>query len=377
MTTMINACKGSTGILSVESDTNFRASGTLTVVSGGGKATASVDHATLSAASATVGRGDDQAVLFMQDGAHFSTSGAVTVGTNGIPDATDPGRLASIGGVLTVSGPVAVPNANLAAVLKGAELDAHGISIGEGGTGSLFVDGNPSRVINTGTVTVGGAGTGVVSLSNNASLTSSGTVRAESGGTLVGSGDANGNVVNAGGTVVPGGSPGVMTISDDYTQLLNSIIMFKIFGPSPSEYHRLFVGGNAVVAGTLDLAFFFTPAPHTVFELITVGGTGDFSGLTIESNNAEVVAHFNDGVFVVEVVPEPVTWILMLTAINLAVLFARCWPKPTSSPGPALVVKPLPRFRPLAFRLLGWRLKRVLAHGRFSVGVIDAVQPAR
>jgi hypothetical protein len=320
--------KGSTGTLSVESDTNFQASGALTVgsdISGGGKATVSVDHATLSAANATIGRGGDQAVLFMKDGAHFSTAGGVTVGTNGLLDATDPGTVASVGGALTVSGPVAVPNANLAAVLNGAELDTHGISIGAGGTGTLFVDGNTSKVINTGTVAVGGGGgTGVLSLSNKASLTSSGLITVNKGGTLVGSGDVVGSILNAGGTVIPGGSPGVLTVTDDYTQQLNSLIVFNLFGPDPSEYDQLFVGGNAVIAGTMDLVFSFTPDRGTAFDLITVGGTGDFSGLTIESNiGLKLVGRFEDGMFAVAVVPEPSTWVLMLTAVSLAVVFTQ------------------------------------------------------
>ena len=308
--------KGSTGALSVESDTKFQASGTLTVgsdISGGGKATVSVDHATLSAASATIGRGGDQAVLFMKNGAHFSTGGGVTVGTNGILDATDPGTVASVGGVLTVSGPVAVPNANLAAVLNGAELDTHGISIGAGGTGTLFVDGNTSRVINTGTVTVGGGGgTGVLSLSNKASLTSSDLITVNKGGTLIGSGDVVGSILNAGGTVIPGGSPGVLTVTDNYTQLANSLILFNLFGPDPSEYDRLFIGGNAGIAGILDLVFFFTPTNGETFDLITIRGTGDFTGLTIELNIGTAFGRFEDGVFVVTFVPEPSTWAMMI-----------------------------------------------------------------
>jgi hypothetical protein len=320
--------KGSTGTLSVESDTNFQASGALTVgsdISGGGTATVSVDHATLSVASATIGRGGDKAVLFMKDGAHFISAGDVTVGANGILDATDPGTVASVGGVLTVSGPVAVPNANLAAVQNGAELDTHGISIGAGGTGTLFVDGAASRVINIGTVTVGGGGgTGVLSLSNHASLTSSGLVTVNKGGTLVGTGDVVGSVLNAGGTVIPGGSPGILTVTGDYTQQPDGLIVFDLFGTNPGEYDQLFVGGNAVIDGTMDLIFSFTPDRGSAFDLITVGGAADLSGLTIVSNiDEKLMGRFENGVFEVAVVQEPSTWILMLTGFGLVVVFTQ------------------------------------------------------
>ncbi len=142
--------------------------------------------------------------------------------------------------------------------------------------------------------------------------------------TLIGTGDVVGSVLNAGGTVVPGGSPGVLTVTGDYTQQPDGLLVFDLFGTDPGEYDQLFVGGNAVITGAMDLVFSFTPDRGTAFDLITVGGAANFSGLTIVSNIGEkLMGRFENGVFEVTVVPEPSTWLLMLTGFGLIVVFTQ------------------------------------------------------
>jgi hypothetical protein len=314
--------KGTTGTLSVESDTRFTTSGALTVgsdLAGGGSATVNVDHATLAVGNATVGRGGDQAVLQVANGAHFDVSGGMAIGSNGVAVLTGAGSVGTVGGALAIGGPLAVANANVMAVEKGARLNTHGMTIGNGSTGTLVVDGNTTAVVNTGTVSIGGGGgTGTLALVNHTSFTSTNTITVNTGGTLIGTGDVTGSVVNNGGTLFPGGSPGVMTISGDLTQSADSVITFELFGTDPSQYDQLFVGGNVSLAGTMRLIFDFQPVSGTVFDLIRYNGAADFSGLTaIDLIGIGGSAHTRiiDGALQVAVVPLPSSLTLLLTGV--------------------------------------------------------------
>jgi len=259
----------------------------------------------------------------------FITAASLTVGSNGLMVVTDAGSKVSVGGGFSVSGPVAaapVPNSNLALVQNGGELDAAQVSVGVGGTGTLVANGADSRVNSLGTTTIaGGGGTGTVVLQNGATLQSTGDVTVNTGGTLIGSGHVVGTVVNNGGTVVPGGSPGVLEITGDYTQTAGSFLSFELFGPTPDLYDRLIVDGNLDLAGTLRLMFGFQPTGGTVFDLITVGGTAIFSDLHIDmvGLNAALIGDFSNGKLTVEAVPEPGPATLVLAGALALLLRSR------------------------------------------------------
>jgi fibronectin-binding autotransporter adhesin len=76
------------------------------------------------------------------------------------------------------------------------------------------------------------------------------------GGTLVVD-TFNGNLVNAGGTLAPGNSPGVTTINGDYTQLTSGIFGVEIGGMlSGTQYDVLNITGIGNLAGTLNVDFY-------------------------------------------------------------------------------------------------------------------------
>src|SRR3954466_3725215 len=71
------------------------------------------------------------------------------------------------------------------------------------------------------------------------------------GGTLKGTGTLGGPVNNTGGTVAPGASPGLLTISGSYTQGPGGTLQEEITGTALSAFDRLAVGGAVSLDGTL------------------------------------------------------------------------------------------------------------------------------
>lgn len=105
------------------------------------------------------------------------------------------------------------------------------------------------------------------------------------GAWLQGIGVILGNVLNQGG-VAPGNSPGTLTITGDYTQTPSGTLQIEI--ASPTVYDRLLVGGQAVLAGTLDVQTF-----------------GGFSGLQYGQQYAFLQAGGISGGFDTITMPDP------------------------------------------------------------------------
>lgn len=80
------------------------------------------------------------------------------------------------------------------------------------------------------------------------------------------------------GTVSPGASPGLLTVSGNYSQDSSSVLDIEIGGlAAGSEYDRLAVTNDAQLNGTLDLSFanFFLPAVGDSFEVLTYNSHSD------------------------------------------------------------------------------------------------------
>lgn len=98
------------------------------------------------------------------------------------------------------------------------------------------------------------------------------------GGLLTGDGSIIGDVFVQGGTVGPGNSPGVLTITGDLTLESDSVLLMEIFGPT--AYDQLIIGGNFVAGGILELDFGgYMPEFDVPYDLFQVAGgmSGDFS----------------------------------------------------------------------------------------------------
>jgi len=108
---------------------------------------------------------------------------------------------------------------------------------------------------NTATGAVTAASAGIAgTLTNNGTFTMAGggTLDVLTGGTLDGSGTIFGNISNAG-TLAPGNSPGVLNIKGDYTQMVAGTFLAELAGAVPGLYDQVNIGGNAFLAGTLDV----------------------------------------------------------------------------------------------------------------------------
>jgi hypothetical protein len=107
------------------------------------------------------------------------------------------------------------------------------------------------------------------------------------GGTLSGAGLINGELFQSGGTVSPGASPGMLTITGSYTQAPGGMLALDIGGLTPTTQHdQLFVTGHLLLHGAIQVTFTNGFEPHVgdEFPLFYVGG--DFEASAVTFTNA-------------------------------------------------------------------------------------------
>jgi Calx-beta domain/RTX calcium-binding nonapeptide repeat (4 copies) len=102
------------------------------------------------------------------------------------------------------------------------------------------------------------------------------------GGTLKGAGALSGSVINSGGTFSPGSSPGVFTVSGDYTQGPGGRLAIEISGAAGTLYDQLRVTGSASLDGVLAVVATYNPSISDRFLIVkSAARTGQFSQLTV------------------------------------------------------------------------------------------------
>ena len=108
-------------------------------------------------------------------------------------------------------------------------------------------------------------------------------------GVLAGTNIVTGTVVNNGGIVSPGASPGTLIISGNYTQATGGTLVIELGGYVAGTSHdRLVVGGTAQLDGTLSMTLTngFTPTNNGVFTYLTAASrTGSFTSFDYPSNS--------------------------------------------------------------------------------------------
>ena len=130
-------------------------------------------------------------------------------------------------------------------------------------------------------------GDGTLMINNNANPPGGGGVTV-SAGTLGGNGAVGGDLDNAGGTVAPGNSPGVLNVAGNYTQDGTSTLLIEIEGLEQGvEYDVLDVVGSATLDGFLEIALGFSPPEGSTFDVLLAGsGVTDIGlGLIGDSTN--------------------------------------------------------------------------------------------
>lgn len=236
-------------------------------------------------------------------GGTFSVSGDVTLAT--LIGAAYPvqGTLALRGGVCNVAGHILDASTNAAGesriLLEGGTLDLMPAGDGDGagviGSASLPVDllwlrngtlQNVGEVNGGGVVVKDGAGTLVIAGVNtytgptvvsNGVLLVNGTIGAggvfvRATGTVGGTGTIGGAVVNEG-TMAPGTSVGLLTLSDAYTQAVSAVYRMEIGGAGAGgvDYDLMRATGAAALDGTLQVVLTngFTPVAGNTFTVLT------------------------------------------------------------------------------------------------------------
>lgn len=120
-----------------------------------------------------------------------------------------------------------------------------------------------------------------------------------------------GNLVNNGGTLAPGNSPGTTRVIGDYTQLAGSYEV-EIAGSGAGEYDVLDITGTATLGGSLDVSFFddgsglFSASAGDVFDVLVaetiVGEFDTFNLAMLDSGLQWSVSYLTDAVGTLDLV---------------------------------------------------------------------------
>eukprot|EP00913_Durusdinium_trenchii_P010877 g10206.t1 len=267
-----------------------------------------------------VGASDNDNAGMIDLGQLEAVGGDVMVSGNDIAGAIDLGGLQSVGDSVVLTG-----NAS-ATVISLNQLQAVG--------GHLIVDGNadPAVEFSDGTTTVAGDATfgdvfiefdnatlevsGTLTLGEDAtfaidpdSIVSADLAQLQQGSTVQGNGTVAAGSTVSSGAVLPGSSPGTLTIDGDFEQGPEGVTLIEIGGPTPiTEYDVFHITGNATFSGIVQLVLIdgYAPQPGETFEPLGVDGTLDLTAATFILPNGlhlfghTIVATPEDGVLLVD-----------------------------------------------------------------------------
>jgi len=234
-------------------------------------------------------------------------------GGTGLVVVSDPGSLLLVDAIMIIG----LGGTGTVDVTSGGTVHTALLDLGNapGSSGSILIFGMGSSWTNEDNVFVGGdphfqpAGTGNITVNNNAtmnvahtlSLSASGSITLDQtsriavglggfgpGGTLsvnqngklMGRGVVHGKVIRNGGVVAPGFSPGTFTIDGAYQQESGGVLEIEIAGLTPDSQHDVLqVSGAVNLGGTLSLIFTngFAPKAGQTFHFLQFG-TNTLSG---------------------------------------------------------------------------------------------------
>ena len=197
---------------------------------------------------------------------------------------------------------------------------------------------NNSVIANAGEVAVSAAATLSVggSLTQTAGHTAvDGTLSlaqtfALQGGSLTGSGSIVGSVDNSGGSVGPGDSPGLLSITGSYNQQAGGLFDVELGGSMAGlNYDQLDVTGAATLAGSIDVGLVngFRPNVGDQFDVMLRGsGSGTFANLLTSTPGLAYTVDYEATRVIVTItavrVPEPTSIVLLWSAVGLLSFFA-------------------------------------------------------
>ncbi len=272
------------------------------------------------------------------------------------PDNLDPGtfHVTNIGGAIVTNTGFVMPGGDSTAtvsILNGATFDTDFAAV----AGALSGNANTGTESITSFVTVSGAGStwnsGGMVIGNRVDPNGtpvpetapdvSGTVIVANGGVinsainvfddgvLAGNGTVVGNIINSGGVIAPGLSPGVLTIDGDFLMDRGQLLI-EIAGLAPGLFDTLAVSGLIDISGGdifFDFLDGFVPSLGFTVPFLSAGGgisiadsvTFGFGGL---GAGYEFEIDRTSGAFITRATPVPEPETLALLALGLGAL---CW----------------------------------------------------
>jgi hypothetical protein len=146
-------------------------------------------------------------------------------------------------------------------------------------------------------------------------------------GRLDGNGTLTANVTN-GGAVLPGNSPGTLTIDGSFTQTVDGVLSIEL--ASATSFDKLLVNGNIDLGGLLEVNLLegYMPAEGATFDVLDWTGmkSGMFDMLALPALGGslkwDTTLLDSQGVLGVAAVPEPAA--VLLVAMGLMLLTANC-----------------------------------------------------
>ncbi|HVF72787.1 MAG TPA: PQQ-binding-like beta-propeller repeat protein [Chthoniobacterales bacterium] len=163
--------------------------------------------------------------------------------------------------------------------------DGGGGLIGNDGNTLLGPDGLPLIGMDGNTLIGNAGGTIQPASADSVDLASAGGIIL-TGGTITGTGELRGDVLNQGAFIVPGNSPGGLVVIGNYTQEAGGTLVLEMGGKTffnNFSYDVFQVSGNATLGGNLVVKTIngFTPAPGDNINPLLYGShTGNFASIT-------------------------------------------------------------------------------------------------
>ncbi|MGN6370759.1 MAG: beta strand repeat-containing protein [Phycisphaerae bacterium] len=280
---------------------------------------------------ASGGNGD-----FALAGNASATANSTSVGTSSLnPASIGTGTLSVASGTLN-AGKLTVVSGSQLLVANGGKVIASSATLGTGHFLSAQItitDPATTLDVSAGNITVGGFGAADFRIDNGATVLAK-SIAVHPDGILQGDGGhIKAKVLNDGGTVHPGNSPGTLTIEDDYTQT-DGTLDIEFAGTDPAQMDALNILGNATLAGgAIQFSFIDGYAPKAgdtlpfltslnipnpsalTFQVLNVDPSFQFS-ITTTGNTLQLLALTN-------VIPTPEPTLGLLTATSSLLLLTK------------------------------------------------------
>jgi fibronectin-binding autotransporter adhesin len=283
-------------------------SGTMAITAGGAVSTqvfavgvlsGGVGQATLDGIGSHVTAQGASGNILLVVGQHGQGTLTMTNSASATAPVTEIGEYSDATGQVTISGGAGLQTSQYLSV--GTSYNPYSdppVFVGPaGGQGTLTLNGGGSasagiQVLtgNNGTVDVTGGGS--LAVGNIGAMTpAAGSALVGTGGIVGGTGTIKGTLVNDGGSVQPGFSPGILHVVGDYSQHVGGTLNIEIGGPAGTQYDKLAVTGNLEAGGTLAVSLIngYLPLPAATFGILGGSISGAFSTLNLPTLGGRIV----------------------------------------------------------------------------------------